>query len=128
MSDEDEQAALAAAEDARHRHLEDDLRGLVDRGLAFAKAEVELQQARAGYAIGKLKWIGILGGLALVLAFFSLVALTVGLVIALTPLIGALGATLAVFAGLLVIAAISALLAVSHWKRMTAALSNRGAE
>ncbi|MCW1428293.1 phage holin family protein [Novosphingobium sp. JCM 18896] len=125
MSNEDEQPPLAGGEAARHRHLEDDLRLLVDRGLAFAKAEAALQQSRAGYAAGRIKWIALLGGLALVLAFFALVALTVGLVFGLTPILGALGATAAVFAGLLVAAGIAALIAAGQWRAMVAALSNR---
>lgn len=127
MTDEQEQPAFAAGEDARHRPLEDDLRRLVDRGLALARAEAALQQARAGYAIGRIKWIALLGGLALILLFFALVALTVGLVIGLTPLIGALGATAVVFAGLVVVAGLCALVATSQWRSMVAALSNRGA-
>lgn len=125
MADYNEELAVAEGEAARHRHLDDDLRSLVDRGLALAGAEVELQKARATYAASKAKTIAILGGLALVLAFFALVALTVGLVIALTPMIGALGATLAVFGGLLVIALVCGLAAASHWRRMIRALSNR---
>jgi uncharacterized membrane protein YqjE len=128
MDEELEQPAPAAGEEARHRPLEDDLRGLFDSGLALAKAEVALQQARAGYAAAKLKSIALLGLLAVTLVFFSLVALTVGLVVGLTPLIGAIWATLAVFGGLLVIAAISALVAASQWKRMTVALSNPEAD
>lgn len=126
MTNEDEQPPLPGGEAARHRPLEDDLRTLVDRGVAFAKAEAAFQQARAGYAAARIKWIAVLGGLALVLAFFALVALTVGLVIGLTPILGALGATAAVFAGLLVAALIVALLAMGQWRSMTAALSNRG--
>jgi len=125
MDEDDQQPALATGETARHRHLEDDLRALVDRGLVFAKAEVELQRARGIYATGRIKWIALLGGFSLILAFFSLVALTVGLVIALTPILGALGATLAVFGGLIVFAAICALIVVGQWKRMMKALSNR---
>ncbi|HEX8056828.1 MAG TPA: phage holin family protein [Novosphingobium sp.] len=128
MDEDEDQPAVVAGEAARHRHLEDDLRGLVDRGLAFARAEVELQKARGIYAAGRLKWIALLGGLTLVLLFFSLVALTVGLVIALTPLLGALGATLAVFGGLVIVALICALIVVQQWKSMTRALSNRSAE
>lgn len=125
MNDEDEQPPLTGGEAARHRPLEDDLRLLVDRGIAFAKAEAALQQARAGYAAGRIKWIALLGGLALVLAFFALVALTVGLVFGLTPILGALGATAVVFAGLLVAAGIAALIAAGQWRAMVAALSNR---
>ena len=128
MDEDDEQPVLAAGEAARHRHLEDDLRGLVDRGMAFARAEIDLQKARGAYAAGRLKWIALLGGLALILLFFSLVALTVGLVIALTPLLGALGATLAVFGGLVIVALICALIAAGQWKAMARALSNRSAE
>ena len=128
MDEELEQPALAAGEEARHRPLEDDLRGLFDSGLALARAELALQQARAGYAAGRLKSIALLGLLALALVFFALVALTVGLVVGLTPLIGAIGATLAVFGGLLIVAALSALLAASRWKRMTVALSNPEAD
>jgi uncharacterized membrane protein YqjE len=128
MTDEDDEPALAVGETARHRHLEDDLRGLVDRGLAFARAEADLQKARGAYAVGRLKWIALLSGLALVLVFFSLVALTVGLVMALTPLLGALVATLAVFGGLVIVALVCALVAAGQWKSMTKALSNRSAE
>lgn len=128
MDENDGTPDLATGEAARHRHLEDDLRGLFDRGLAFAMTEVELQKARGAYAAGKIKWVAILGGLALVLAFFSLVALTVGLVIALTPMLGALGATFAVFVGLLIVGLACALIAAGQWKSMIKALSNRGSE
>ncbi len=128
MTGQDDEPTLAAGEAARHRHLEDDLRGLVDRGLALARAEAELQKARGLYAAGKIKWIALLGGLALVLLFFSLVALTVGLVVALAPLLGALWATLAVFGGLVIVALLSAFIAAGQWKRLTKALSNQVSE
>jgi hypothetical protein len=115
---------FAAGEEARSRHLEDDLRALVDGGLALARTEVALQKARASFAAGKLKWIAVLGVLAALLVFFSLVALTVGLVVALTPVLGALGATFAVFGGLVLVAAVCALLASRQWRRMVTALSN----
>jgi hypothetical protein len=47
----------------------------------------------------------------------------VGLVVGLTPLIGAIGATFAVTGGLLLIALICALTAAGRWKRMIAALT-----
>jgi hypothetical protein len=115
---------VAIGEAARHRHLEDDLRALVDDGLTYARAEVGLQKARASYAVGRIKWIALLGAGAAVLAFFSLVALTVGMVVALAPLIGAIWATLAIFGALLGIGLVCAALAVGQWKRMVAALSN----
>ncbi len=126
MIDDDDEPGFAAGEAARQRHLDDDLRTLVVRGLALAGAEIDLQKARAGYAASRIKWIALLALLAVFLLFFSLVALTVGLVFALTPLIGALGATGAVFAGLLIVALIFGLAAANQWKRMTAALGNPG--
>lgn len=128
MSENYEEPAVEAGDDAVDRHLEDDLRLLVDHGVAFARAEVDWQKARVGYAAGRIKWIALLGVLALLLLFFSLVALTVGLVIALTPLIGAVAATLAVFGGLLLLALIFATIAAGQWKSMMAALSNRDTE
>lgn len=124
MSDYEDEPAVAVGEEARHRHLDDDLRALVGDGLAYVQAEAELQKARAFYAAGRIKWIALLGLVAAVLAFFSLVALTVGMVVGLAPLIGAIWATLAVFGGLIGIGAICALVAVVQWKRMVAALSN----
>lgn len=122
--DDQSEPILAAGDEARNRHIEDDVRALADGGYALARAEFELQKARAVYAAGRLKWIALLGGLALVLAFFALVALTVGLVIALTPLLGALGATFAVFGGLVLIGAVCAVVAAGQWRRMTKALAN----
>lgn len=123
MSDTSEHAAVAVGDEARQRRLEDDLRDLVDHGLALARAEADLQKARGRYAAGRAKWIALLGALSAALAFFALVALTVGMVIALSPLIGAIGATLAVFGTLLLLALICAWTAAGQWKRMLAALS-----
>jgi hypothetical protein len=119
---------VSVGEEARQRHLENDLRALAGEGLAYARAEAELQKARAVFAAGRIGSIALFGALAAVLAFFALVALTVGLVIALTPLLTALGATGAVFGGLLVLGGICALVALRRWKGMVAALSNREGE
>ena len=124
MSDYGDEPTVAVGEEARNRHLDDDLRSLVGGGLAYVQAEAELQKARAVYAVGTVKWIALLAVLAAALVFFSLMALTVGMVVGLAPLIGAIRATLVVFAALLGIGAICALLAVARWKRMIAALSN----
>ena len=104
-------------------HLDEELRQLAQDGFALAKAELELQQARAAYAISRAKRIAVLAVLAFVLAFFALVALTVGLVVGLTPFLGAIGATLAVSGGLVLVATIAAALAARQCKRMKSALS-----
>jgi hypothetical protein len=122
--DDVSEPSISVGEEARQRDLENDLRALVGHGLAYARTEAELQKARAVYAAGKVGSIALFGTLAAVLAFFALVALTVGLVIALAPLLTAFGATGAVFGGLLVVAGFCALVALRKWKRMITALSN----
>jgi uncharacterized membrane protein YqjE len=124
MTDAHEQPAVEVGEAARNRYLEDDLRRLVDLGLTFAKAEAELQKARGRYAAGRLKWIALLGVLAGLLVVLSLVALTVGMVMALTPLLGAVGATLVVFGALVVAALLCAVIVGRQWRDMMAALTN----
>lgn len=125
MQDSSESLATPDDQDAEERSLAADLRVLVDHGIDFVAAEVELQKARAAYAGGAVRTIAILGVFAGLLVCFALVALTVGLVIALAPLLGALGAAFAVFAVYLVIAFICVTLAAARWRAMTNALANR---
>jgi hypothetical protein len=110
--------------DASERSLAEDLRQLADDARALAQAEIAYQKSRAAFAGQEVKWIAILGLLAAVLVFFALMALTLGLVLALTPILTAWGATAAVFVGLLAVAGLSALLASGRWKRMSAMLSD----
>lgn len=98
---EDEQTRLAAALDAKERSLPEDLRELADNARSFAEAEFAYQKARAAYAGGKAKVIAILGVLAAAFAFFALMAVVVGSVIALGPALGVWGAMAAVAGGLL---------------------------
>lgn len=115
-------------DEARERSLPEDLRQLADDARALAEAELAYQRTRAAFAGQESKRIALLGVFAAVLVFFSLMALTVGLVIALTPVLTAWGATAAVFGGLLIVAGVFALLALSRWKRMTAMLADEKAE
>jgi uncharacterized membrane protein YqjE len=124
MSDINEQAGVSADDEARQRPLMDDLRALADGGMALAKAEIDLQKARGQYAAGRVKSIVLFGALAAVFVCLALVALTVGMVIALTPIIGAIGATLSVFAALLIVAFVCVLTASGRWKQMVRTLSN----
>jgi hypothetical protein len=114
----------AAAPDPAERSLVDDLRRLSEDARALARAELAYQKSRAAFAGQEVKRITLLGLLAGVLVFFALMALTLGLVLALTPLLTALGATAAVVGGLLAIAALCALVALGRWRRMVAALSD----
>lgn len=102
------------------------MRQLAADARVLAQAELAFQKSRAAFAGQEIKRIAILGVFAAVLVFFALMALTLGLVLALTPLLGAWGATAAVVGGLLLVAAIAGLLAAGRWKRMTALISNGG--
>lgn len=112
-------------DNARERSLAGDLRQLIDDGRALAEAELAYQKSRAALAGTGAKGVAIAGALAAALVFFALMALTVGLVIALTPLLTALGAAGAVFAGLLLAALVCARIASARWRRLARALTDR---
>ena len=83
----------------------------------------EKQKLRAGIVATGVRNAAILGVIAFVLLFASIVALLVGLIHVLEPLIGPLGATLAVFGAGLVITIILALLAKGCITRMKKAIA-----
>jgi len=103
--------------------LQDELQRLVDDARGLAEAELAYQKARAAYAGMEVRRMAVLGALAAVLVFFALMALTLGLVLALSPQLSPLGATAVVCSSLLVVALACAMLAVLRWKRMTATIS-----
>lgn len=76
-------------------------RALLEDGQTLLAAEIEFQKARAGFVLGRAKGILALGGLALALLFFALMALVMGLLLALAPLIGPWGALAVIVLGLL---------------------------
>ena len=90
--DASEPSRAGQLDDARERSLAEDLRQLIDDGRALAEAELAYRKSCAALAGKGAKGIAIFGALAAALVFFALMALTVGLVIALTPLLTALGA------------------------------------
>lgn len=115
-------------ETASERSLAEDLRALAGDGQAFLKSELTYQKARISYATSGVRGIALYGLLALALVFFALMALTVGLLLALTPLLTAWGATAAVVICLLAVAAFASWRAFSKWQRVMLMLSDRGTE
>ena len=114
----------AALEDAREdRSLQDDLRLLAQDARDLAKAELAFQKSRAAYAGGEMRNIALLGIAAAVLLFFAVMALVVGLIIALTPLITAWGAMAVVTLSLLLLTGLCVFGAAGRWKRMAAIIS-----
>ena len=127
--DEDYESEDVEAEVLRERPtLEDDVRQLVGDGRAFVEAELAWQKARAVFAGKQIGVIALLGLLALALAFFALMALVLGLILALTPSLGAWGAMAAVTGGLLLTAALAGLLAALRAKRMVRLIADKQAE
>lgn len=72
--------------------LGDTVRALLEDGPNWLEAELAFQKARAGFVLGRAKGIALWAVLGLFLAFFTLVALVVGLLLALSSVIGPWGA------------------------------------
>lgn len=110
---------------AENPKLADDLRHLALEARALAEAELAFQKTRAAYAGAEARGIALLGLGAAVLVFFSLMALVVGAVIALGPLLTPWGATAAVSVALLLVAGLCAVLAKARLAHMLHAISDR---
>jgi hypothetical protein len=82
-----------------------DIRQLATDAKTLAEAELAFQVSRAKVAGEAARNVAIFGVVAFVFGFFALGALTVGLLLALTPLVTAWGAT-AIVVGLLALGAI----------------------
>lgn len=100
-------------------------RTLLEDGQTLLAAEIEFQKARAGFVLGRAKGILVLGALALALLFFALMALVVGLLLALAPLIGPWGALAAVVLGILALSGLSVLGVVRRIGAITRALKGK---
>jgi hypothetical protein len=87
--------------EARERSLNEDLHQLAQDARAYAEAEFQFQKSRASYAASASKSIIVYALVALVLVFFAMMALVVGLVIALAPLLTPWGSTAVVTLALL---------------------------
>ena len=125
---ESEPSTARILSEAVERSLPEDLRQLAEDARALAEAEFAYQKSRAAFAGQEAKRIAILGLLAAVLVFFALMTLTFGLVLALTPLLTAWGATALVVGGLLLAAVLCGVVAAGLWRRMTATLADKGPE
>lgn len=123
MNDESPLAS-ASLGDAEDRSLREDLRQLAADARTLAEAELAYQKSRAAYAGNEAKILAILGALASALAFFSLMALVLGSVIALSPTLGPWGATAAVAGGLVFVALVCLATIRFRIARMKAVLSD----
>ncbi len=118
----DDQPPLIA-DNAAERSLVDDVRQLASDGRTLLEAELAYQKSRAVVAGQAAKGVAGWGALALSLVFFALMALVLGLVLALVPVLGAFGATAAVFVGLLALSGLCGWIAAQRWQRASAQLA-----
>lgn len=86
------------------RSLYDDAEALLADARTYFDAELSYQKSRAGFVANRVKLIAICGLAAVFLAVIAVIGLTVGAIIALTPLLTAWGATAAVVLTLLFVA------------------------
>ena len=78
-----------------------DVEALIADGKTYLQAELTYQKSRAGFTADRLKWTAVYGAAAFAFLHLALIALTVGIVLALIPLVGAWIATAIVVAVLL---------------------------
>jgi hypothetical protein len=83
----------------------------------YAKAELKLVQARAGAKVRAVQGAAIMGVVAALLAFATLIALMVGLILVIAGMPGSGWGTLAVVLGGFLICAILGWLSASGFKR-----------
>lgn len=107
---------------AGSRSLADDLEAMVEDARTYLDAELSYQKSRAGFVADRLKKTIAFGAAAAFLAVLALIGLMVGLIIALTPLITAWGATAVVVLGILLVAYLLVRKAGQAWNSMMDAM------
>ncbi len=79
--------------DTREASLTEDISAMFEDGKTYVDAEIQYQKSRAAYSANRLKYAALYAAGAFGVFHLALIGLTVGLVIALTPLVGAWIAT-----------------------------------
>jgi len=110
-----------SSEDRKERRsLLEDLEYLIADARIWLDAEMSFQKSRAALVANRIKIIVVASIVAALLGVLALVGLTVGLIIALTPLITAWGATAVVVGLLLLIAWLMVKRAAMAWGEIEA--------
>lgn len=98
--------------------LADEVEALISDGKTFLEAELSFQKTRLAFVADIAKGAAVFGIIAAAFGALAMVGLTVGLIIALTPILTAWGAS-AVVVGLIILAALLAARAASNrWKKL----------
>ena len=122
VADENSSASPEAFSD---HSLAEDVRALLDDGKTYLEAELQFQKSRAAFAADKGRSGLVYGIAALALVHLALVALVVGLVFALSPLLTAWGATGLVVGVLSIAAVVLALAAKKRFGALSSAFGER---
>lgn len=111
-----------ASDVAEERSLFDDVRDIVDDGRTLIEAELAYQSARVAYGWERGAGITVLLLISLAATLFALIAVVVGLLLALAPLITIWGALGVVGAALLLTAVITFRMAIGRFRALRAKL------
>lgn len=106
--------------EADDRSLIEDVQTAIEDGKTYLEAELAYQRTRAAFAAERAKDAAVFAALGGALALLALVALTVGLVIALAPLLTEWGAAAAVTGLWLLLSAIFLRMATTRWRKLIA--------
>lgn len=107
-----------SGETGRDQTVSESFARLLADGRAYIEAEADRQKLRAGIFTKGLRDAAILAAVAVMLLFGTLVAVLIGLIIALSPALTPLGATGAVFGGAILVSLVLLLLAKARISRM----------
>lgn len=110
--------ATTTEHDQQDESVKDSFARLYSDGRAYASAEMERQKLRAGIVASGVRDAAIFGAIGATLAFASLVACLVGLILTLAPWLGTGGATLAVVGISLLVALLLLMAAKKRISRM----------
>lgn len=110
------------------RSLYDDVEALFTDARTYFDAELTYQKSRAGFVANRLKTVVACAAVAAFLAVLALIGLTVGLIIALAPLITAWGATAVVVLGILLVAYLLVRRAGKAWRDLTEVMNDTSGE
>lgn len=118
-----DQGPVAQAPDGfESRSLVNDIEDLLVDARTWLDAEFTYQKSRAGFVAASLKQAIALVAVAGVLALLALIGLTVGLIIALAPMLTPLGATAVVVVVLLLVSLLLLRSAASRWRDAAGAI------
>ncbi len=102
---------VAVPDDATDDSIAGRFNRLIESARDYAEAELDRQKLRAGLVGTALRQVAILIGMAAMLIFATILALMVGLIFALTDVVGAGLATVIVIVGALLISVVLVLVA-----------------